>query len=278
MAEPVIVSFTRRRVCCSLTLAAVSLITLGVFRVLELSRLNTALYSGILLFLLVVVLSAFNARKKAPFLPLWRAATWLQIHIYVGLFAVLLFFIHVDFRCPNGIFEGVLAAVFMLVAFSGVIGLVLSRVLPKRMTQSGEALIYERIPQHRQRLLNDMEVLIKRSEEEAQSSVLSDLYFRFLQPFMARVPRISLSLWRSDRHFQRVMREVEATRRYLNKEESALLDKAIEITDEKRNLDQQHSSMKLLRLWLFIHIPFSVSLLILGFVHGLLAFGYATRF
>ena len=48
--------------------------------------------------------------------------------------------------------------------------------------------------------------------------------------------------------------------------------------EAKRNLDTQLFGQRLLKLWLFIHIPASFSLLLLGLVHGLIALRYASGF
>ena len=57
---------------------------------------------GVLLLFLVLALALFNARKKLPFLPLMKAATWLQIHIYAGWFCLFVFLLHIRFRIPSG--------------------------------------------------------------------------------------------------------------------------------------------------------------------------------
>ena len=66
--------------------------------------------------------------------------------------------------------------------------------------------------------------------------------------------------------------------RYLADEERPVLEELRELVDEKRNLDYQFASQRLLKLWLFIHIPFTFSLLILAIAHGALALSYAVRF
>src|SRR5471032_174940 len=85
--------------------------------------------TGWILFAAMLVLTFFNARKKLPFLSLGKAETWLQIHIYLGFFTVVLFLIHLNFRMPHGWFEITLAVLFALVTVSGVAGLLFSRVL-----------------------------------------------------------------------------------------------------------------------------------------------------
>ena len=62
-----------------------------------------AFLTGWILFAAMFVLSFFNARKKLPFLPLGNSETWLQIHIYLGFFTVVLFLIHLNFRAPHGL-------------------------------------------------------------------------------------------------------------------------------------------------------------------------------
>ena len=93
----------------------------------------------------------FNARKKLPFFPLVKAATWLQIHIYARWFC-LFFSSSTSVSHPSGAFEIVLALVFGIVVLSGFFGLYISRDLPPRMARSGEPLLYERIPAFRLRI------------------------------------------------------------------------------------------------------------------------------
>ena len=50
-----------------------------------------AFLTGWVLLAGMLVLTFYNARKKLPFLPLGKSETWLQIHIYLGFFTVVLF-------------------------------------------------------------------------------------------------------------------------------------------------------------------------------------------
>ena len=103
----------------------------------------------------VVFLALYNLRKKLSLLPLLRSSTWLQAHIYVGFLCVGLFLAHIEYRVPTGSFEVALALVFALVAGSGVIGLVLTRTLPKRLARRGEEVLFERIPGYRHQLAQE---------------------------------------------------------------------------------------------------------------------------
>lgn len=236
-----------------------------------------AIYTGLLLFVLILVLTFFNARKKLPFLPLVRAAIWLQIHIYLGWFALFIFLLHIQFRIPRGPLEITLALVFCAVVVSGIIGLYLSRDLPTRMARSGEPLVYERIPALRAGIQRQVEDLIRLAEKETDSSTLGDFYVRYLRNFFNRVPTVFAALAASDRQLHEPLGELNALARYLNDREKAIAGEIRDWMETKQNLDFQYSAQRLLKLWLFIHIPLSYSLILLGIAHGLVATFYAGR-
>jgi hypothetical protein len=236
-----------------------------------------AVYSGWLLLALVLVLTFFNARKKLPFLPLLSASTWMQAHIYLGWLACFVFVLHVRIRIPDGWVEGLLAAIFGLVAASGAFGLWLSRWLPPRLVLSGESLVYERIPALRHRLAEEARELVRRAETETHSSSLADLYLQVLNPYFLRVPPPFTSLMGDDRAFHRVKLELESARRYLNEAEKGFASQLADLIEAKRNLDQQLAGQRLLKRWLFIHIPLTYSLLVLIAAHVWLVLHYSHR-
>jgi hypothetical protein len=47
-----------------------------------------------------------------------------------------------------------------------------------------------------------------------------------------------------------------------------------DICEEKRQLDRQRMLHKILHTWLFCHIPLSLALIVLGFVHAIGALRY----
>jgi hypothetical protein len=256
---------------------------LGVLLVLAVSVLHTglraaALWTGALLYLLVVALALFNGRKKLPFLPLTRASTWLQIHVYAGWLAVVLFFLHAGFRWPQSGFGQLLAGVFLLVAASGVVGLALSRWLPGRLTRSGEALTYERIPEIRAQIRHHVERLITAADRESESSTLGDYYLNYLLAYVNWRPGyLSLPFGGQARYLESV-NSLTSLERYFNARERQLAAELRDWIEAKRNLDNQLVGQRLLKLWLFVHIPASCSLLLLGLAHGLIALRYSGGF
>ncbi len=272
MAKPVIALRQRRSAALILTLLASLALCVSMI-VGSMARLPIALYSGILLYALMLLLTAFNARKKVPFIPLLSASTWLQIHIYVGLFSLILFAFHIGFTWPRGTIEVWLAAVFILVCLSGFFGLFISRWLPKRMQLSGEAITYEKMPALKRELIKTVETCVSEVERETRSSSISDFYLQKLQPFFDRQPGL-FHAFAPEGNFLKLFQETEDLNRYLDAAELPYQERIRECLRKKRHLDFMQSANRLLRVWLFIHIPFTYSLLILGLVHGVLALLY----
>ncbi len=249
-----------------------------VCRALEDSLRPYAVYTGLVLFFILLLLTLFNLRKKLPFIPLFRASTWLQIHIYTGLLSVALFVVHVGFRMPNGILEGLLTAVFVIVTVSGIAGLFISRWLPPMLTHSGESIMYEHVPALRRKLADEAEDIIVSAETELESTSLRDFYALHLRPYFRRNHGIWLVLTGARRLQRRLESRMKELHRYLTERELPVLERLRDLADTKRNLDYQYSGQRLLKLWLFVHIPFTYSLLLLALAHGVLALSYVSRF
>lgn len=260
------------RVAC--LLAAVAAVVVAD-RAGRAALLPTAIYSGLALFVLMLLLALFNARKKLPFLPVFKASAWLRLHVYAGLFSLALFLVHVDWGLSGGVLNTLLAAAFGVVFLSGVFGLVMSRRLPAKLTRSGESLVYERIPFHRRRMVDEIERLVARAEEETRSSTLADFYHSQMEAYIRRPAPLVPPFFAPERSpAVRLRGELREHRRYLSAEERDLADEFSEWLETKNNLDNQQSGQRLLKLWLFVHIPATYSLLLLGAAHGVLALLY----
>ena len=235
------------------------------------------LYTGWLLLGLVLLLTIFNARKKLPFLPLLSATSWLQIHVYAGWFTCIVFLLHTGARLPRGRLEFLLWLCFIVVTASGVFGLWLSRWLPSRLARSGESLVYEQIPMLRHRLETEAKALVHQAEAETKSTTLADFYVRVLGNYFVHHPAQLAPLAGDDAEHHRVKLELASLRRFLNEREITLADQLAELLEAKRNLDCQLAGQRLLKLWLFVHIPLTYGLLVLVGAHVWLVLHYSHR-
>ena len=260
----------RRRVATAAFLIATAA-SVVVYLMFEVSLRNTSIGTGLLLLLLVASLVALNVRKKMPLFPFFTSATWLQIHIYVGLFAVVCFGMHVGFRVPNGGLEVTLSLLFWTVALSGVVGLFLTRTIPKRLRMRGEPILFERHPIVLRRLRHGVAV---RATETLDSPSIAEFYARRLVDFFAKPRSFWWHLLESNRLQVALLGELEALGRYLNDEEDAVRVEIADLIKTKSDLDYHYAHQAMLKYWLFVHIPLSYSLLIVGVLHGLVAFAW----
>jgi len=231
--------------------------------------------SGWTLLLAIVFLAGYNLRKKLPFLPLGSSETWLQWHIYVGYFTFVLFVVHLEFRPPSGWFEIVFSIIFAIVMLSGIGGLFLTRQIPKRLTILGDEVIFERVPTYRKMLLDRAEKIATDSTAETQSATLLEFYSKNLRDFFATRPVFWRNTFGNGRGLFRILAKVEDLKRYTNEREREILTRFAELLREKRRLEFHYALQGWLKAWLFIHIPFTYSLLLFSVVHVILVYGFS---
>jgi len=265
--------FRRQFFWGSLLLALMSVLALKIHSQFSRTLPNYAYLSGWTLFAAMVLLAVYNARKKLPFLPLGSSESWLQIHIYTGFFTVVLFLVHLNFRIPTGWFEISLALLYVLVTGSGVAGLILSRVLPRRLSTRGSEVIYEKIPALRHGLRQQAEALALGAD--GRSPALADFYVRKLAVFFSNSQNFWRHLLESRRPVNAVLSELEDLRRYLNEQERPRLEQLAQIVRQKDGLDYHHALQTALKLWLFVHLPLTYSLMIFSLLHIVLVFAFS---
>lgn len=240
------------------------------------SAMKTALrrpeaWLGWILLGLIISLAAYRLRKQVSVLPLGSSATWLQLHIYTGILTLPVFLMHTGFRMPVGIIEVPLGLIFLTVFVSGVVGLILTRHIPRRLTSRNEEVIFERIPAYIRRLRLDAESCVLGNEETPPSEVVGRLYSDYLQSFFKRPCNFLRHVLHSGGPLASLIRRLEDTRRFLPVEEQSAIDRLIELVTRKDELDYQFTMQTLLKYWLFIHVPLTWALLVFAAFHIIIA-------
>jgi hypothetical protein len=230
--------------------------------------------SGWALFGVMIFLALYNARKKVMFLRMGSSEAWLQFHVYAGYFAVLLFLIHVNFHRPTGRFETTLAVLYAVVTISGILGLFLSRTLPRRLTTRGGEVIYERIPALRHSLREQAEAVALGGE--LKSVIVGDLYVRALSGFFAGPRNFWPHFLESSRPLKAVLGEIEEIRPFVNEQERAALENLATLVRRKDGLDYHRSLQIALKLWLFVHLPLTYSLMLFSLAHIVIVYAFSS--
>ncbi len=211
-------------------------------------------------------------RKKLPRLPIGTTQFWLKAHIWLGLLSVPLILFHAGFRW-GGVLERVLLLVFAVVILSGIIGVVFQQYMPRLMKDStNREAMFEQLPHvcAALRAKADEQVVAvcgslfpPADDSPPEHESLREFYVGSVRPFLAfdidqRAPLLNAS--RATAVFSQMQRVAPAASR------DALVRLAA-ICDERRELARQARLHKWLHYWLFVHVPLSMSLLVLAAAH-----------
>lgn len=266
--------FSTRRKWNALLSSAVTLALLVFIYLYGTPLYRLQIWSGWILFVLIVLLLSYNLRKKLTMLPLGKASLWMQCHAYLGLIAVVMFFQHISFRMPSGHFEVVLAVAFIITAVSGIVGLLLSRIIPKYLTLRGEEVIFERIPLFSAKLRTKAEEVLTQCTQETHSKVLFEYYQHHLAEFFFEPKNCFYHLCGSTAPWRRMLNKHQTFCRFLSAEELVYADRLQGLMQQKDDLDYHYALQGLLKAWPFIHYPVSFALLILALLHITLVYAF----
>ncbi len=223
--------------------------------------------SGLMLFA-----GLLAGRKKLPRLPIGTARFWLKAHIWLGLLSVPLILFHAGFRW-GGVLEQVLLLVFAIVITSGLAGLVFQQYLPRVMKEStNREAMFEQLPHvcAALRATADEQVVAicgslfpPRDDSVREHEGLREFYVGTVRPFLAanidrRAPLLNAS--RATAIFSQMQRANPAF-------SQPTLTQLASICAERRELARQARLHRWLHYWLFVHVPVSMSLLVLAIAH-----------
>lgn len=264
---------SRRRLALASTIVAVLLLWSGDVWLRQ--RLGHAAYfSGGTLLACLVLLILVAVRKRLVMLPLLSVSTWVQIHIYTGLFALAAYALHVPRLVAGGVFEGGLSLLFLAVSLSGLYGWFVSRTAPRKLTAVPGDYRFERIGWHRQRLADAAAALLDGLESSLASPVLLSFYRNSLQPyFSARPPLAYLAVPNGGRR-RRLLSGLGELDRYLSDETRGLAGQLAALVRTRDELDFHFALQLRLRLWVVLHSLLSTALLVWSFVHVLLVLNF----
>ena len=265
----------RRRINFSLLLLS-CLAVAALFRLVEISLANPSEWSGWILLTGCFVLFVYAGRKRLSMLPLGRVAIWLQAHLYIGVFCLFVFGMHIEWMIPSGWFETGLAVSFIGTVVTGVIGIFWSRKLPGRITRLGEEIMYDRIPAFAVALNNEAEQLVLDSVEKTGSLAVADFYQKSGHDFFGRPKFQWPRLYRAHEPSHKIERELDSLRRYMRDDESVFADQMYQLVRKKDLLDAHYTLQGALKHWLTAHVVFSAAIIPMVLLHIVLIYGFTS--
>ena len=129
------------------------------------------------------------------------------------------FAIHAGVFWPEGLYEQLLAAGFWLVSLTGIVGVLITIYFPKRLTNTGLEIVYEKIPEEIFSLRDAVEGILVNCANECGETTLQEQYTQTLAWYFRR-PRFYWSyLIGSNADRAWLARHLDSVRRYLNADE-----------------------------------------------------------
>ena len=264
----------RNRMILRVIAAAIAIATFLYAYAVTVGLGNPGKFTGWLLFTSLVMLALFAIRKKFTYPPLLRASTWLRLHIWLGVLSLFLFALHTNLRLPGGAFEGLLYLLLCVLAASGIWGLYLSNVVPKRLTERGNEVIFERIPVFGRELRNRLDEHMQSAASLGSETLLTFIRLHLVD-YMSSTKHIRSHFFGSERPRQNLHRKLTQFRRYMNEDELEIANQISELIDMKYDLDFHFVQQGLLKVWLFIHIPLTWVLMLFVLVHIVVVYSFS---
>jgi hypothetical protein len=227
---------------------------------------------GVAGFFLCFLLAFFGIRKRWYRSRFGTVEQWMQSHIYLGLLVMIILVFHAGGRFHDRVAVATLILVAVVVA-SGVAGAILYVTIPRLLTEVESNLSVEEMSEELNQLAKQMARIAS-----GRSSTFQRIYSQLIREGEPGW----LAGWRL--LFARMRRSKAPAGDWTNllrlvqKEEQEELQQMLVASRKRKELlirliDQQRYK-NVLELWLYIHIPFTVLLLLFAILHVVAVFYY----
>ena len=110
---------------------------------------------------------------------------------------------------------------------------------------------------------------------ETRSPAIAEFYAAHLSSFFSGPRHFGRHLVESRGPLNGIISRLEELRRYLNEQEQFTAEKLASLVRQKDGLDYHHALQMTLKLWLFVHLPLTYSLMIFALAHIVLVFAFS---
>jgi hypothetical protein len=268
---------------------------------------------GVIGFAFMIFAALLGARKRVPVWRIGRAQAWMRAHLWLGLLSLPMILFHGGFRF-GGTLTRVLMWLLISTVVSGVFGAALQHYIPRVMTRDVKLeTIYDEIGNVRKLLREEADRAVetvcgalgigKSASQEvlragglsaarsisavssggvvaaaAETVVLTEeecaplrkFYLSEMRPFLEQPKLRGSRLGDADKAHG----AFSELRTLMPQSAQATVQDLEDICDEARQLVRQEQLHHLLHGWLLLHIPLSLTLILLGAMHAVAALRY----
>jgi cytochrome b561 len=227
---------------------------------------------GVIGFLLCFLLAFFGVRKRWYRSKFGTVEQWMQSHIYLGILVLIILIFHTGGRFHDKVAVATLILVAIVVC-SGVLGAILYVTVPRLLTEVESNLTVDEISEQLNQLAKQMARIA--SGRSAPFQRIYDQLIREAAPGW-------LAGWRL--LFARMRRGKAPSGDWANllalvqKDEQEELRQMLVVSRQRKELlirlIYQQRYKNVLEFWLYIHIPFTILLLLFAILHVAAVFYY----
>lgn len=222
---------------------------------------------------LILLLAFFGIRKR------WYRSTfgtleqWMQSHIYLGVLVLVILLFHTGGRFHDKIAVTTLVLVAIVVG-SGIVGAILYVTVPRLLTEVESNLTVDEISDQLNQLARSMARIA--SGQSAAFQRIYDELLRQTQPGALAGWRLVIS--RLGRRKQQDPADWTRLIGLVPKEEQEELRQMLVVSRQRKELllrlVYQQRYKNALEFWLYIHVPFTIALLVFAALHIAAVFYY----
>jgi hypothetical protein len=247
-------------------------------------------------FAFMIFAGLLSLRKRFPVWRMGRAQSWMRGHLWLGLISYPIIFLHSGFSFGHGALTFWMMVLFTVVIVSGLVGAALQHYMPRMVTQmvpmetiyGDSAHVLRDLQEEAERIVADVcgpvvamsataasasgmsiSTLVQ-VMDKAASAEMQRFYEQEMLPYLKQAGARSSVLANTNAAaaiFKNLRTLLPAT------VHEALSDLE-NICYEKRQIDLQARLHRILHGWLFVHIPLSYALLVMGAIHAVVALRY----
>jgi hypothetical protein len=231
-------------------------------------------FSGYALGIVCVLLFALSLRKRLLPLAIGRVAIWQQMHHYLGIYALGMFVLHAPLPI-YGWLECLLAATFLGISFSGILGWYLNWSTPRKLNSIPREVPLERFATVAGSIADRAYALALQSAGQTQNVSLAELYRHRLIPFFQGRRSLAYVLIPTGSARRRTLSELTHLDRYLAAEGRLARQQMSQLVVEKDDLDYQTALQLRMRWWVIGHVSLTWVFVVLAIVHVILVHQFA---
>jgi hypothetical protein len=226
----------------------------------------------------------FHVALKTRWVSPRAKVRWRSVHIIVGYLLVAVFISHSKTSLPGSNFGWALWLGFSVVTLSGLFGTYLDWSA-QSLSGIDQRWSSERIRSRIGDLALELNGVVAAPERAAGTDVLpaspsdiwiSDLHAKQLRSFFAGPQNASFHLIGSQRPLKRLLNDLNALSPYVDTHGQEKLFAIWKLIVEKDRLDAAFFHFRLIKYWLFVHVPATYGLIVLSILHVIVVYSYSS--